>query len=150
MPPRVATIEDFAALLDHESVGYWRGSEVDRLIVPCQVMGEEARLSIAIQDELLHCQLPLPMTVAAGAGTATALAVCRINESLRLPGFFLDADAGRLSYRISIPIDAEGVTADSAVTLIGTCVGTVEQHWQELLEAAKETAAADTRRLRAG
>lgn len=136
--PPLKSIEEFIAFVAEEGLHFWSERNQETFFITCQVRDIETRLSVIIDGPLLHLELAVPgIQVTESSTPTTSLALCRINSSLRLPGFSLQPGSQSLTYRLSVPIGTDGLSSDMFKTLLATSLSTAEDHWEELAATVK-------------
>ena len=134
----ILQLEDLSAFLAEKGLEPWTETDGEWIYVACRVGGEDVQLAVTIEAKLLHLQLLLPtLSVSASAVAATSVSICRINDSLRLPGFCLDDESRTISFRVSMLMEPSGISSDTLTELLATCILTVKTHWQTLAEVVK-------------
>lgn len=139
-------VRGFAGLiqrLDAEGVAYVRAADAPQLTLG-DPDGAAIRLSWLSGPGRFEARFRLNARVPPERVSALAITIARINASLNVPGFGLDAERGEIDFRVVHLLERDRVPYATLQDILTTVVQTAQRHAVELLEAAQPSAPAQS------
>ena len=121
---RIASFVDVLGLANEDHVPHSVDADAQVALFPTRIGGFDGSLLVRWEKQLPYCQLIHSILVEVPEERVPAIerAIARINHAVALPGFGFDHEHRWIYFRLCLPVEPDGVSADFFRQMLHACV----------------------------